>query len=534
MNYKEYSEQIQEWIDLVMENRGVHADKTLENCRRIEQYARQVNDEKLLGFSYYYAGETFYMLNDIERLFRNMTKAMGYLERTRQWELSARAYNLLAITSLNRGNAPFAMDYYLNGLSYCTKYQLNEEGCIINLNIGTLYLSVGEYKLAQKYFEDSYQMLSLQENCLNYDSYKTSIYISLGKCCIHLERLDKAREYMEKIERECYLHIEATDRLFFLIFQANLYHAEGKFHQRDICIEQIGKHTLDKFAVMDVFDELYEYSKMLFDIRRYEEFQNMVELLEAPVKKANLINLQKKLISLKLEYYKVMQEHENYLQAAGVYYELSEIMEKETSYMISAMLNLRQTLDTETKMRIEAERENDVLMEKSMTDALTGLWNRLHLNTYVREAFLRAKEQKESFAIEILDIDYFKQYNDNYGHQAGDSCLKLVAGRIKELEKHGRITVFRYGGDEFVIIYEGYKKHQVKTLMQELKDGILELQIEHQFSLVCEVVTISQGAWVDIPEADNSVEEFLHSADDMLYQVKKNSRNNLLAGSLHG
>ena len=141
---------------------------------------------------------------------------------------------------------------------------------------------------------------------------------------------------------------------------------------------------------MDVFDELYEYSKMLFDIGRYQEFLNMVKVLETPVKHANLINLQRKLISLKLEYYKLMQEREKYLMEAGIYYELSSIMEKETSYMISAMLNVRQTLDAETKMRIEAEQEKQILMQKSKTDALTGLYNRclLYTSTVCKERLI--------------------------------------------------------------------------------------------------------------------------------------------------
>ena len=184
-------------------------------------------------------------------------------------------------------------------------------------------------------------------------------------------------------------------------------------------------------------------------------------------------------------------------------------------------------------MRIEAEQEKQILMQKSKTDALTGLYNRLHLNTYTREALLRAKEQKSCFAVEMLDVDYFKQYNDNYGHQAGDVCLKQVADRLKMLEKHDGITAFRYGGDEFAVVFEGYTRLQVKTFMQELKDSILELQIEHQFSQVCEVVTISQGAWADVPQVDDSVEGYLHFADDMLYQVKKKGRNDLLAGGLY-
>jgi len=95
-----------------------------------------------------------------------------------------------------------------------------------------------------------------------------------------------------------------------------------------------------------------------------------------------------------------------------LFYELSEILEQENSYMISGMLNVRRTLDSETKMRLEVEKENVALVERSQTDALTGLWNRFRLNAYAEEAFERAKKRRSSFAVEILDVDYFKEYND--------------------------------------------------------------------------------------------------------------------------
>ncbi len=527
MSYSEYNEQVQGWIHAVMQNRGIHADKTIKNCEWLEQYAIQLNDEKLLGFSYYYTGETFYALNDVERLFRYIIKALGYLERSGQWGLLARAYNLLAITSISRGNVLFALDYYLNGLSYCKKFHLYEEGCIININIGTLYINSGEYKQAQMFFEDAFLRLERIEGCQNYYTYKNAIYLALGKCYMQQEVFEKAGEYLQKAKQECFAKTDELEQLHFWIFQAQLFNAQGYIQKRDMCIKHIQQQVTGKFALMDVFDELYDYSKMLYEIRYYKEFWAITELLEDYVSQAKIINFQRKLLSLKIQYFKIMEDKAEYLQAAGLFYELTELMDAENGSMVSAMLNVRRTLDSETKMRLEMEKENVALVELSQTDALTGLWNRFRMNSYAEEVFERAKDQKSNLAVEILDVDYFKQYNDTYGHQAGDKCLIYVANEIKKLQDKGGIAAFRYGGDEFVIFYEGYTMEQVHQLMSELKYNVLKLQMVNHYSKAADVISISQGACVGIPAENSHVWDFLQTADMTLYKVKKKSRNNL-------
>lgn len=529
MSYSEYNEQVQGWIRTVMENRGVHADKTIKNCESIEQYATQTGDEKLLGFSYYYTGETFYALNDVERLFRYIIKALGHLERSGLWGLLARAYNLLAITSISRGNVLFALDYYLNGLSYCKKFHLYEESCMININIGNLYINSGEYKQAQKFFEDAFLVLEHMQDCTEYYSCKNAIYLALGKCYLQEELYEKAAEYMQKAKKECLEKADKLDLLYFQIFQAQFFNAQGFIQKRDMCIKQIQEQIDGEFALMDIFDEIYAYSKMLFEIRYYKEFWAVTERLEKYVSQAKIINFQRKLLSLKIQYYKIMEDKAEYLQAAGLFYELTEIMESESGSMVSAMLNVRRSLDSETKMRLEMEKENVALVELSQTDALTGLWNRFRMNSYAQEAFERAKNRKGYLAVEILDVDYFKQYNDTYGHQAGDKCLIYVANEIKKLQEYGDIAAFRYGGDEFVILYEGYTIEQVHKRMDELKQAILKLQMPNHCSKAAKVVSISQGACVGVPMENSHVWDFLQTADMTLYEVKKKSRNSIAA-----
>ena len=94
MEFKEYSKAVMAWVDGVMQNRGADAEKY---CADIEQYAKQTGDPKLLGFAYYYAGETYYVLNEGEQLLKTITRAITYLDQAEQWDMVARAYNITAI-----------------------------------------------------------------------------------------------------------------------------------------------------------------------------------------------------------------------------------------------------------------------------------------------------------------------------------------------------------------------------------------------------------------------------------------------------
>ena len=201
-------------------------------------------------------------------------------------------------------------------------------------------------------------------------------------------------------------------------------------------------------------------------------------------------------------------------------------METETRTMMNNILSLRRSLETANRARIEAELQNRILLERSELDPLTKLANRFRLNDYSEQIFKRVCLAGESLAVEILDVDYFKEFNDNYGHQAGDECLVRVAAVLKEMASaHGAFCA-RYGGDEFVLIYEDVTKEQAASYAAELKQKIVSLAIEHRFSKTIPHVTISQGLCWGQPKEDNRMWDFLHTADEMLYKVKTITRNN--------
>lgn len=342
---------------------------------------------------------------------------------------------------------------------------------------------------------------------------------------------ERAAHYAELVSDECAGRIDGIELLSFRCFKAQVCHATGKTAARDECIRLICEEINADIPIMDIFSDLYEFSQLLLEIGNDDALLRVMEILEPLTWQSKIVNLQRQIISLKIKFYRMHKDNDAYLEAAGQYYELSEVMEKEKQAMIANMLDVRESLERANKKRREMEEANIRLLEMSETDALTHLANRFRLNDYLDQVFEKALSEQTPLAMEILDIDYFKQYNDNYGHQAGDECIKRIAKQL-ELMQNDTIFCARYGGDEFIILYQNMTEEAVRHAAEGLRQRIIDLGIQHAYSKAMPIVTISQGICYDIPKDDTKSWDFLHAADAMLYQVKKKSRNDLALGHL--
>ena len=254
--------------------------------------------------------------------------------------------------------------------------------------------------------------------------------------------------------------------------------------------------------------------------------------LEPVVESTKVAYLEKKMLSLKMKYYNKSGQEAAYLKTAVQFYEKTEIADKESKSMIANMLYVRSALEHANEKRINLEQINLELMEKAETDPLTGLMNRYRFTDYSEKIVESCYEKNIPLAFEILDIDYFKQYNDHYGHQAGDECIKKVASLIKKMQ-NDQIFCARYGGDEFIIIYSGLSAQQVYDKAKRFKEAVMELGITHGESQAADIVTVSQGICFDVPKYGNKSWDFLHAADMLLYRVKKKKRNEILIGDIY-
>ncbi|MCT7466287.1 cache domain-containing protein [Aliarcobacter cryaerophilus] len=162
--------------------------------------------------------------------------------------------------------------------------------------------------------------------------------------------------------------------------------------------------------------------------------------------------------------------------------------------------------------------------ELSITDDLTKIYNRRFFNIKIEEEINRAKRDKKELCLIILDIDFFKQYNDTYGHQEGDIVIKSVANVLKNRTNRADDFAFRVGGEEFVIITH-IEKDKVLNYANSIKDDIENLKIEHRGNKASKYVTISLGVVCKNAIEINSSKEIYKKADDNLYEAKRSGRN---------
>lgn len=166
------------------------------------------------------------------------------------------------------------------------------------------------------------------------------------------------------------------------------------------------------------------------------------------------------------------------------------------------------------------------------TDTLTGMHNRLFISYTYEKVRRKIITQRLPFCLEIIDIDYFKQFNDNYGHQAGDVCLKKVAQALTSIADDDSIYAARWGGDEFLLMYIGYDKEAVYSMEKELHKKIQQIAIPHEFSKISDTVSITQGAYVFDSLLDKSFSDLFDQADAVLYSLKQQRRNSFAVNDL--
>lgn len=179
------------------------------------------------------------------------------------------------------------------------------------------------------------------------------------------------------------------------------------------------------------------------------------------------------------------------------------------------------------KTHLELKKHRDLLEDLSTLDGLTGIPNRRKFDDYLEMEWKRAVRGSYPVSIIMIDIDYFKLFNDNYGHSAGDDCLKTVAQSLNMASRRPADFIARYGGEEFVGILPNTFIEKAAEFAQRLRLSVEELHIPHKFSLVSDKITVSLGCAATIPTVKKSYDLLIKNADKALYEAKSKGRNQL-------
>jgi diguanylate cyclase (GGDEF)-like protein len=183
---------------------------------------------------------------------------------------------------------------------------------------------------------------------------------------------------------------------------------------------------------------------------------------------------------------------------------------------------------------LELKRSRDSLKILAAIDGLTGIANRRRFDEVLAKEWLRAKRNQSPLSLLLMDIDFFKAFNDHYGHLAGDDCLRRLAPGLLKATRRPADLVARYGGEEFALLMPDTDADGCIYIANLVQENLKLINIPHAFSNAADHVTLSIGAATMIPKDEQTPFDLIKSADELLYLAKHNGRNQIRTREIEG
>lgn len=207
-------------------------------------------------------------------------------------------------------------------------------------------------------------------------------------------------------------------------------------------------------------------------------------------------------------------------------------IEKQINERSSEMLG--KALTEQVRIRTDLERANQVIRLHSIQDSLTGVYNKRHFDEAFEGLWYRCMRRQEKVTIYMIDVDFFKNYNDSYGHLKGDTALQRVAECIKQNFQRSEDIVGRFGGEEFIVATTDATEEQTSAAAECLLNKMKEANIPYTASPIALHITVSIGLASMIPSQKITSQELIKKADEALYAAKKQGRNRYLYSECGG
>ncbi len=430
----------------------------------------------------------------------------------------------LGIDYLYSGNYEQALVYLLKTLE--TDLDNEQEDAKIKsyslMNIFEAYINLNDFENAQKTYDEINKQLSRQDESKYKEDYITYGYVNRADMETQLGNLEKAKGLLDNAKSR----YEKRNKFSFYDFDVRLKEEYGdlyyKYGEYKLALEYHKEawNLINKRGLTYLKENYSE--KLYLDYKALGDYENTIKYLE------NTNNLKIKSYEDKTrQYYQYLHNEFEDNKKINTISKLEYTTKRDKS--ISLILIVGAAMIVMFCLSIydrneEIKRLNRLFKRLSMTDSLTNIPNRRALEEFLEENWNLYKDTKVAVSFVMIDIDYFKLYNDNYGHLQGDEILKSVSKVIRSLYSNDSF-VARYGGEEFIIVTLNSNKDGTIQKIERLMNKINELNIKHEYSLVSDRLTISVGATVTNIDSTKSYLQGIKKSDCALYESKRNGRN---------
>lgn len=524
MDFLKYDDEFQAQLQTVMELHISDSRRSRAICKRLLTTGKALHDNTLIGFAYYYLAESYFVEDRYPLFVSHLLQGLKYQLQPPVPFLLTKSYNMLGINSSYTGDISAAMDHYLRSLQYAQQAGLPYEAAVAHFNIGMIYRDLDDLDAAIESLKKVLDNLDASPPSDDRQRNVSMTYSSLATCYLEAGDAATALEYFRQPDRhqgpKDAPHSDA--RIAALSFEIKYYHTVGDHLRRDAAIDTMLATVEDASSLMTVFDELFLLCGFLYKVGYLDQLWRLLCSLEKLKDQADITDMKLKFITYKAYYYHGKGMDQEYLAACAEHFTLARQQQQENQLLLKNGIRLREELEKIKAEQRETQAENLLLLDKSRRDFLTNLPNREWLNEYTEAAFNRAAQGRTRLAIELLDLDNFKQYNDTLGHMAGDRYLQAFADLLHGLIDQGFFCA-RHGGDEFVIIYENRSDSEILEIAERLRRDVMALSLSQEQG--APATTLSQGICSALPQHWERTWDYFHTADQALYQVKNDGRN---------
>ena len=481
----------------------------METEKNIVEVANEYIDRGLEAFSEKRLSEAASIVSDVLQL----------LKGTEEWSLYAKALNILGVIYAAMGNETMAIDCYLDGLDIAEEHDAYDLLFLFYNNIGSRYQELGNHEKAIYYFRCAEQRLEVakERGDERYPFWCVVNSLNLTESHCAVGQYEESESYLKQAEQVLVGDVREDYIYSFMLSKAQLYLKTGRQAYIYENLENLFECALADKNNVDFVQNMTEACSILLELGEYEYLKKMIGIFDDYAKVQGTVFYRMTAIDLWIEYYKALGEDEEYHKLCVERAELRKVEQE--------MLNQEKiaAIDTKIELRIK-EAEKRRAENQAMLDPLTGLWNRLRLRKDSVEMFARKSKREARMAIGVLDIDCFKAQNDTYGHVQGDRCLREVADIMRCVVGDAG-EVYRYGGDEFVILLGNGDEEAVKEIAASIGSLLRKKKIANENSVADRILTVSQGYVSFVPEKTEELVDYLRIADQELYQVKERGRN---------
>ncbi len=474
---------------------------SLEAAAEYKQKGRQAFSENCFD-------EAITLLHEALRLYRECENR----------DEIAEVYNLIGVICGAQGDGVRAVKHYLRGLEVAEEQGLFHVSGRLYNNLGSEYQNQGRHENAINYFLraiDAFKHI----NADRYDRYNAWMLctcLNLGISYTETEKYDSAKLYIDAAK--WYLELDRSEESAFdiLITECRYKWAIGDKAFVYDNLDQLCGEVMEKTSATDYIPETKDICDLLKRMGEYDRWGGILKNFEENSKGQTGYYYVMNCVEMWMDYYKTTEQVDKY----------RDMCVKHTEFYMQKQIDEKEERSEKLDMLIELyekEKERSAAERASNKDNLTGIYNRQKLEKDFEE-YMR-ENPDTSIGMGIIDIDFFKEQNDTYGHIKGDECLKKVARAFLDAAGDDAL-VYRYGGDEFVIMFKDKDYETIDAVGKKVKENVKALQIPNAVTTVSPYLTVSQGyVLVQDISGTESVYSVLKLADQALYSVKKSSKN---------